>query len=203
MSSKKNAKEKKLARQEAERKARTKKFLTNGIAIGMLFIGLALGLTVRTAFGPQTCGGSDADLQAYLAESQNTGVELWKTAENGRVKAALYQREGLGGCVAIFERQLFGLRWKQSGMDTLKENGLQAESSWLEGGFMRRSKCDVVVCGDNRNGEVASYVMTDAEGVSRDGLESGYILDIYILDGAAASPSDLRQYAPDGSELTE
>ena len=203
MSSKKNVREKKLARQEAERKAKNRKFLTNGIALGMLFIGLAVGLTVQQAFGPQTCGDTDADMQAFLEESQGPGIELWKTAENGRVKAVLYEREDLGGCLAIFERQMFGVRWKYDGMDTLREDRLQAEGSWNEGGFMRRSQCEVVICGDNRTGEVGSYLLADAEGVARDELEADYILDIYILDGTAGLPKNLKQYAPDGSELGE
>ena len=100
MSSKKNVREKKLARQEAERKAKNRKFLTNGIALGMLFIGLAVGLTVQQAFGPQTCGDTDADMQAFLEESQGPGIELWKTAKtavsklccmSGRIWAAVWQ----------------------------------------------------------------------------------------------------------------
>ena len=42
MSSKKNARAKKLARQEAEKKARDKAFRRKGISIGMLFIGMAI-----------------------------------------------------------------------------------------------------------------------------------------------------------------
>ena len=201
MSSKKNAREKKLARQEAARKASRKKFLTNGIALGMLFIGLAVGLTLRTAFGPQTCGNTDSDLELYLESALPGDVTVWKTAQEGRVKAVLYHQQDLGECVALFQSQLFGMRWKYDGMDSVKEDGLQVVGSCLEGGFLRRSRCEVVVCGDNRSGAVASYAMADAQEVARGDLEADRILDIYILDGAGHLPKQLLQYGPDGTEL--
>ena len=169
----------------------------------MLFIGLGLGVTVRTAFAANTCGGSQEDLAAYLLESQGQGATVLKTAREGRVQAVLYEREDLGLCTAVFEQRLFGLRWAYDGMESAPETGLGMTGSWQAGGFLRGTQCEAVVYGDNRTGAVDSYTVTDADGVGRSDLEADYILDVYVLDGAEQLPRTLVQYGPDGSVLSE
>ena len=198
-----NSNKKAKARREAQVKktAQTKRILTTGVGIGMLFVGLWAGLTLQSAFAANTCGGSDEALEAYLEESQAREVTLLKTAQEGRVKAVLYEREDLGGCIALFQKHLFGLRWSYDGMNGFSDDGLHLTGSWNEGGF-GGSKCEITVYGDNRGGEVNAYAVTDAgETVAREDLESDYILDIYILDGATELPRTLVQYDDTGAEL--
>lgn len=179
--------------------ARNSKKTRHKVSVMMLVCGiLCLGLYVRSGFEHWTCGDSEAELQAFLEQQQRSEVVLQKVNERNRVKAVIYEREDLGTCIAIFERRLLGARWKYTGMDMLVENGLQKEGSWHSVG-MNDSKCEVVVCGDNRGGDIGSYVLRDAEEVARSGLEADYIIDIYILDGISELPDDFRQYAPDGS----
>jgi hypothetical protein len=63
---------------------------------------------------------------------------------------------------------------------------------WTEGGI-RGSHCDILVCGDNRGGEVYSYTVPDAGNISCAYVPVQYILDIYILDGIEALPQELQQ----------
>ena len=205
MNSNKKAKARKAARAAAQAKktAQAKQILTVGVGIGMLFIGLGLGVTVRTAFAANTCGGSQEDLAAYLLESQGQGATVLKTAREGRVQAVLYEREDLGLCTAVFEQRLFGLRWVYDGMESAPETRLGMTGSWQAGGFLRGTRCEAVVYGDNRTGAVDSYTVTDADGVGRSDLEADYILDVYVLDGAEQLPRILVQYGPDGSVLSE
>ena len=198
-----NSNKKAKARREAQAKktAQTKRILTTGVGIGMLFLGLGIGLTVQSAFAANTCGGSDEALERYLEESQEREVTILKTAQEGRVKAVLYEREDLGGCVAVFQKRLFGLRWAYDGMNGFSDDGLHLTGTWNEGGF-GGPKCEIAVYGDNRDGAVVAYAVTDAgETVAREGLEEDYILDIYILDGAAELPRTLVQYDESGAEL--
>ena len=164
----------------------------------LVFVIFMVGYHAAGLFGPETCGDSNESLHMFLQEQIQGDVELLKVKETDRVKAAIYDRDDLGTCIAIFERKLFGLRWEYTGMDQLVENGLQCEVSWLRAG-VNNSKCEVVICGDNRGGDIASYALKDAEGVARSGLEANYIIDIYILDGINVFPDDFWQYRPDGS----
>jgi hypothetical protein len=155
--------------------------------------------TLRSAYALDTCGDSDEELFTFLETFQMAKVnDVLKVEEQGRVKAVIYDREDIGLCIATFDRKLFGLRWKYDGMDTLRENGVQSEGSWHNTGI-KGSKCDIVICGDNRNGGVGSYVMTDYIQAARDRLESDFIIDIYIADGVSELPRGLQQYTPDGS----
>lgn len=163
-----------------------------------LLLILLVGYHISDLFGPETCGTSNESLHIFLEEQIQDEVEVLKVKEDGRIKATIYNRDDLGTCVAMFERKLFGLRWEYTGMDMLVENGLQNEGSWLRVS-KNDSKCEVVICGDNRRGDVASYVLKGAEGVTRSNLEADYIIDIYILDGIKMLPDDLQQYRPDGS----
>ena len=202
MTSNKKAKARKaaLAAAQAKKTAQTKQMLTVGVGIGMLFIGLGLGVTVRTAFADGTCGGSQEALETYLLESQGQGATVLR---EGRVQAVLYEREDLGLCTAVFEQRLFGLRWAYDGMESAPETGLGITGSWQAGGFLRGTRCEAVVYGDNRSGDVDSYTVTDADGVGRSDLEADYILDVYVLDGAEQLSRTLVQYGPDGSVLSE
>ena len=86
-------------------------------------------------------------------------------------------------------------------MNGFSDDGLCLAGSWQAGGF-GGSKCEITVYGDNRDGEVDAYAVTDAgETVARENLESDYILDIYLLDGAAEMPRTLAQYDDSGREL--
>jgi len=168
--------------------------------IGALILVILFSIpALRSAYSFGTCGDSDEELFAFLESFQMAKVnELHKVKEHGRVKAVIYDREDIGLCVATFERELFGLRWKYSGMNALRENGVQAHGGWHNVGI-RGSVCDVTICGDNRDGSVGSYVMTDCSTVARDNLESDYIIDIYILDGVEEFPKALQQRTPDGA----
>lgn len=172
------------------------------LAVVALF--LVVAAVIRPAFdGIRTCGDSDEDLKTFLEQFQQREVELLKVAETGRVKAVFYDREDLGTCMALFDRRLFGLRWYYDGMDTLADSGLQMEGSWRERGILG-SKCEIVICGDNRSGAIGSYVLQDEPSIAREELEADFILDIYILDGTGHRDlvrmrSSLQQFAPDGS----
>lgn len=75
-----------------------------------------------------------------------------------------------------------------TGMESAPETGLGMTGSWQAGGFLRGTRCEAVVYGDNRTGAVDSYTVTDADGVGRSDLEADYILDVYVLDGAEQLP---------------
>lgn len=172
------------------------------VKIGLVLAALWLGVSVRTAYAADTCGGSDSALETYLEEFYHAEVTLLKVSQEGRVKAALYEREDLGLCTAIFQRRLLGLRWAYDGMNIAPETGLALTGSWNAGTF-GFTTCEAVVFGDNRSGAVDAYTVTDAESVGRTDLEADYILDVYVLDGAEQLPLDLVQYGPDGSVLEE
>lgn len=180
----------------------SRKPLSVWVKIGLVLAVLWFGVWVRAAYAANTCGGSDSDLEGYLKEFHHTEVTLLKVSQEGRVKAALYEREDLGLCTAIFQRRLLGLRWAYDGMNIAPETGLALTGSWNEGTF-GLTKCEAVVFGDNRSGAVDAYTVTDAESVGRTDLEADYVLDVYVLDGAEQLPQDLVQYGPDGSVLEE
>lgn len=195
MSSKKNAREKAQARREAETRARHKRTRNNWIAVGMLLVGLWAGLTVRAAFGADTCGPADGDAADWLAQSRGQAVTVLKTAREGRVQAVLYEEDSGTRSIAVFERRLLGLRWAYEGMNDLPDRGLALTGRWNAGGFLSGSKCDIQVYGDNRDASVDAYAVTDS-GVGREHLEADYILDIYVLDGIGALPKELEQSGP-------
>ena len=161
------------------------------VVIGILAALCVLPI-LADAYGGMTCGASDEEMQMYLnprMAPEATG--LLKVEQNGRIKAAIYEHKSMGLMITVFERRLFGLRWKQVGMDGLDNTGLHSTGAWSSGG-----NCHVVIYGDNRDGLVYGYTLTDCPEVARDGLESDFILDIYILDfkGIDAYPMDLEQY---------
>lgn len=143
---------------------------------------LFTGMYAAACFGPNTCGPSDSDMCQYLEDCfGRENVEVLKTAQKGRIKAVLYRNAQWGdpdkGFIMIFERRLFGLRWRQAGMNgfTSGEDKLYSSYSWRQG------NCVIEVFGDNRSGAVEGYSMPGIPKVQRDNLESDYILDIYLM----------------------
>lgn len=178
---------------------RAKIRLSTAIIAGALLY-LFYTSVVLPAFGPNTCGASGSDLAWFLLDNQGHNAALIKTAETGRIKAAIFQRDDIGTCIAMFERKLFGLRWSYDGMDHLRDEGLNVNGAWSADG-----KCYVVVSGDNRSGLVGSYLFPDEEGLARETLETDYIIDIYVLDGIDHFPdrTTFQQFAPDGTPVGE
>ena len=163
-----------------------------GILIGVLLIAAAAAVFVVPAFGDLTVSNSAESVEAFLEDWNGQDVTVVKTARVGRIKAVLYENETGQLGVNVFERRLFGLRWKHDGMNLYDEDGtLYMCGRWTEGG-LRGSRCDVVVCGDNRGGEVLSYAIPDA-GIEDTYVPVQYVLDIYILDGIEALPQTLQQ----------
>ena len=181
-----------------ERK-RTKIRLSTILITGALLF-LFYPSVVLPAFGPNTCGASEEALADFILEYQQNNATLIKTAENGRIKAAIFQRDDIGTCIAMFERELFGLRWRYDGMDGLRDDGLNVNGAWSAEG-----KCYIVVSGDNRSGFWGSYRFPEEEGLAREGLEVDYIIDIYVLDGIDHFPdrTTFQQFAPDGTPVGE
>lgn len=166
------------------------------LVIGVILLG---SIVIMPAYRSDTCGNSEEEISAFLEEKHQENVSLYKISKNDRIMAVIYDREDLGTCVAVFEKKLFGLRYKYEGMDGIVDNGLQANGSWNEGYL--KSKCDIVICGDNRNGTIESYVMEQVPDVARNDIEADYILDIYILDGIDFLPDRLMQYTGNGDLL--
>lgn len=167
-------------------------FRRRGLIIGVLLIAAAAALFVVPAFGKLTVGNSAESVEAFLEDWNGQDVTVVKTARVGRVKAVLYENEAGQLGVNVFERRLFGLRWKHDGMNLYDEDGiLYLTGRWTEDGI-KGSRCDVVVCGDNRSGEVLSYAIPDA-GIEDTYVPVQYVLDIYILDGIEALPQTLQQ----------
>ena len=163
------------------------------LVIGVILLG---SIVIMPAYRSDTCGNSEEEISAFLEEKHQENVSLYKISKNDRIMAVIYDREDLGTCVAVFEKKLFGLRYKYEGMDGIVDNGLQANGSWNEGYL--KSKCDIVICGDNRNGTIKSYVMEQVPDVARNDIEADFILDIYILDGIDILPDRLTQYTRNG-----
>lgn len=150
-------------------------------------------------YGLMTCGTSEEDMTRYV-EQMVRGKDIYdlkiavrKTAREGRVQAIMYEEYRNSDpnyryrYIIFFERQLFGLRLRHVGMNSWEEGKLYRSGSWGGG------QCDVEIYGDNRDGRVKSYTMANAPEVSREDLESDYILDIYILDGIDHLPRELQQ----------
>ena len=163
-----------------------------------LVLVLLAGRYIRARyFGPMTCGVSEEAMLQYVeGRGSDAGreVQVLKVAREGRVQGMLYE-EYRGGALVdryliLFERQLFGLRLRQVGMNTFGPEGLCLGGSWHAGPPRR---CAVEVYGDNRGGGVAGYSVADAPEVHREDLEADYILDIYILDGIDRLPRELQQ----------
>ena len=168
------------------------KFLRKGIGVGMALIGIAMVCLVFPAFGEMTVGNSAADTEVFLEAWNDQEITIVKTEQNGRVKAVLYENEEGKLGLNVFTRRLLGLRWKHDGMNLYKEDGtVYLSGRWTEGG-LKGSRCDVVVCGDNRGGEVLSYSVPDA-GIGDVYVPVQYILDVYILDGIKSLPQELQQ----------
>jgi len=159
-------------------------------------LSMRLGIETIQSFGVGTCGNSPEDVKAFLEEWNDQSITVVKTGQEGRIQAVLYENQQGKLGVNIFERRLFGLRLKHDGMNLYDEDGkLYLTGSWTEGG-LKGSRCDIVVCGDNRGGEVLSYTVSDASDkarVTREYVNAGYILDIYILDGIDTLPKNLHQ----------
>ena len=177
------------------------KLLPSLLIAGALFF-LFYTSVLIPAFGPNTCGSSEEDLAEFILDYQQNNAAILKTAENGRIKAAIFQRDDIGTCIAMFERKLFGLRWSYDGMDMLRdpEDGLGVNGAWSAD-----DKCYVVVSGDNRGGLVATYRFPDEDGLARDNLEADYIIDIYVLDGIDHFPerTTFQQFTSDGTPVGE
>lgn len=146
----------------------------------LLIVLASLALTAYKAYTFGTCGRSDEALQTFLKDWNSAEVKLIKVEQTNRIKAVLFEREDVGPCISIFERRLFGLRWKYISMKTMTEQGLHKAGNWSDS-FERRG-C-AVIYGDNRDGNISAYKIDGAEEIARDNLEADYILDIYLLDG--------------------
>ena len=167
--------------------------------IGILALVLViLAVWAVPAFGNGTCSNSELAIEAFLEEWNRQEITVLRSAQEGRVRAVLYENEAGQLGVNIFERKLLGLRLKHDGMNLYhKGPGLHFTGSWTKGG-LKGSRCDIVICGDNRGGEVGAYVMWDAPQVARESVQAGYVLDVYILDGIEALPKGLQMHAPGG-----
>ena len=170
----------------------------------LCFIAVVLVLAIVTvaapAFSHLTCGTSDESIEEWLEDWNRQEITLLKSANSGRITAVLYENEAGQLGVNVFERRLLGLRLKHDGMNLYhKGPGLYLTGTWTEGG-LQGSRCEIVVCGDNHGAEVWTYTVADAEGVADRYAYAGYVLDIYILDGIAALPQELRMYGPGGEE---
>jgi len=167
--------------------------------IGILALVLViLAVWAVPAFGNGTCSNSELAIEAFLEGWNRQEITVLRSAQEGRVRAVLYENEAGQLGVNIFERKLLGLRLKHDGMNLYhKGPGLHFTGSWTKGG-LKGSRCDIVICGDNRGGEVGAYVMWDAPQVARESVQAGYVLDVYILDGIEALPKGLQMHAPGG-----
>ena len=164
--------------------------------IGIILLG---SIIIMPAYRFDTCGNSDEEITTFLKERHQENVSLYKISKKDRIMAVIYDRDDLGTSVAVFEKKLFGLRYKYEGMDVLVERGLQSNGSWNTGYL--KSKCEIVICGDNRDGLIESYIMEQVPNIARNDLETDYILDIYILDGIDFLPDRLTQYTRNGDLL--
>ena len=171
------------------------------ISLVVIFGSLAYGI-YHSAYGVNTCGDSEAELLEYLKTSKKAEIELLKVEEYGPVKIVIYDHEKMGVCFSIFERKLFGVRWKHEGMDGLHENGLHS-TFHVYRDIRNVPNYYIIVYGDNRDGSVDSYAMKSISQVARDGLESDWIIDFYKVDNlaelsGAEFKKDFQQFTPDG-----
>ncbi len=150
-------------------------------------------------FGPMTCPASEEGMVQYAEDMFDRAqygreITVLKTAREGRAWAMLYE-EGTtrDRYLMTFESRLFGLRLRQTGMNTFSEAGRLYRSGSWQTGTLLGSKCVVEIYGDNRDGQIESYVLADAPQAARENLEVDYILDLYILDGVESLPKELTQ----------
>ena len=165
------------------------------IVAGLLAVVLAGTYLRAQYFGPMTCPASEVGMAQYAEDLFDREITVLKTAREGRAWAMLYE-EGTtrDRYLMTFESRLFGLRLRQMGMNTFSEAGrLYQSGSWQTGGTLLGSKCVVEIYGDNRGGQIESYVLPEAPQAARENLEADYILDLYILDGVASLPKELTQ----------
>ena len=172
------------------------------IVAGLLAVVLAGTYLRAQYFGPMTCPASEEGMVQYaenLFDRARYGREITvlKTAREGRAWAMLYE-EGTtrDRYLMTFESRLFGLRLRQTGMNTFSEVGrLYRSGSWQRESRPGTpgSRCVMEVYGDNRGGQIESYVLADAPQAARENLEADYILDLYILDGVESLPKELTQ----------
>ena len=167
--------------------------------IGILALVLViLAVWAAPDFGGDTCNNSEIAIEAFLEEWNRQEITVLRSAQEGRVRAVLYENEAGQLGVNIFERRLLGLRLKHDGMNLYhKGPGLYLSGSWTEGG-PNGSRCEIVVCGDNHGAEVWTYTVADADGVTDRYVHAGYVLDVYILDGIQNLPQELKMYGPGG-----
>ena len=164
--------------------------------LAVVLVGLALW--AAPAFGHLTCNNSEIAVEAFLEEWNRQEITVLQSAQEGRIRAVLYENEAGQLGINVFQRKLLGLRLKHDGMSLYdKRPGLYLTGTWTEGG-LKGSRCEIVVCGDNHGAEVWSYTVADAEGMTDRYAHVGYVLDIYILDGIAALPKELQMYGPGG-----
>ena len=178
-------------------KEKRKRFFLKLATVLMIVLALRLFLD-GYAFGVKTCSNKETEIQTFLEEWNGQKIEILKISEKDRIKAVIYERKDLGICYSVFEKNLFGLRLEHNGMDILVDEGLQTSGHWQEKG-VNDSKCDVIICGDNRDGKIASYMLADVPEAARENLEKDYILDIYILNGIEYLPGNLLQYTTEGT----
>lgn len=169
------------------------------IVAGLLAVVLVGAYLRAQYFGPMTCPASEEGMVQYaenLFDRARYGREITvlKTAREGRAWAMLYE-EGTtrDRYLMTFESRLFGLRLRQTGMNTFSEAGRLYQSGSWQTGTLLGSECVVEIYGDNRGGQIESYVLADAPQAARENLEADYILDLYILDGVASLPKELTQ----------
>ena len=147
-----------------------------------------------------TIKNTDEEIEAFIEAYQGAEVTaIVKTGEKENLKIVLHEREDLGLCIATFERKASGRRLAYLGTDTLEEGKLFSNRAPVREG---RSGLEytLAVVGDNRNGRIGSYVIKSQPHVTRDHLESDFIIDFYTIEGEESIASyDMLQYAPDGT----
>ena len=164
------------------------------IVAGLLAVVLAGTYLRAQYFGPMTCPASEVGMAQYAEDLFNREITVLKTAREGRAWAMLYEEASTQDrYLMIFESRLFGLRLRQMGMNTFSEDGRLYLSGGWQTGTLLGSKCVVEIYGDNRGGQIESYVLADAPQAARENLEADYILDLYILDGVESLPKELTQ----------
>ena len=148
-----------------------------------------------------TIKNTEEEIEAFIEASQGNEVTaIVKTAESENLKIVIHEREDLGLCVAVFERKMFG-RLEYLGVDTLEASNLTMARSLVREG-RNGAEYTLAILGDNRSGGVGSYVIKSHPHVTRDNLESDFIIDFYTIEGEEGIASyDMLEYAPDGTLL--
>jgi len=179
--------------------------MKKSVIIALLVLFVLFAAHIIPDFGPDTIWNSDQSLQEYLERDRypDWDITILKTARKDYVMSVIYQRDDQL-CAAFFKETLFGLRWKYDGMTMLnpsEEAPLSMCGRWSR--TKDGSRCDVEIVGDNRKGLVGAYEVEGHETMSREELESDFILDIYIMDGIDELPlhDELIQYTPEGQVM--